>query len=191
MLCSVPSISWHLDKEEQEVELVKRALLGGLTLGPYPAKLLDMDTTTTAIELQPQIEAPERMARLIAHADRAMARSGWRVREVSINLHTGFARLTFLRTDGSTGRMLTILRSTWGARVVSIREVGELKPGMYRDFWDFSESAVLGRETHEGLRSALRSAAIYVGDNPATGRLGCGKEPLRLLAGALIKGGAA
>lgn len=149
--------------------------------------LRDMDTKSAAVLTEQN--ADDRMARLVVHADRALAISGWRIREVSINLHTGFARLTFLRNDGNVGRLLTILRSTWGAQVVSIREVGHLKPGMYRDFWDFSESAVLGRETHEGVRSALRSASIYVKDNPAAGCLGCGREPLRLLAGVLIEQG--
>lgn len=131
------------------------------------------------------------VSRLAIQADRALALSGWRIREVSINLHTGFARLTFLRNDGATGRLVTVLRSARGARVVAVREVGALKPGMYRDFWDFSDSTVLGRETYQGLRSALRGVAAYVGDNPAAGCLGCGRDPLRLLAGALIESGAA
>jgi hypothetical protein len=134
---------------------------------------------------------PGRMAGLATEADRALAPAGWRIREMSVNLHTGFVRLTFLRDDGARGRLLTVLRSSWAARTVTIREVGDLKPGMYRDFWDFSESVVFGRETHEGLRSALRGVAGYVAANPADGCLGCSREPLRLLAGALIEGGVA
>ena len=149
-----------------------------------------METKVTESN-ETKIEGSERMARLAAHADRAMAPSGWRIREVSINLHTGFARLTFMRREGRTGRLVTVMRSTWGAPVLAIREVGDLVPGMYRDFWDFSESVVLGRETHGGLRSALRGVATYVTDNPAAGCIGSGREPLRLLAGALIEEGVA
>lgn len=150
-----------------------------------------MSAETEAEQAMAATPGLARMARLAAHADRAMALSGWRIREAAVNLHTGFVRLAFLRREDRAGRLVTVLRSTWGAKVVTIREDGVLKPGMHRDFWDFSESTALGRDTREGLRSALRSVAIYVGDNPAAGQLGSGKEPFLLLAGALIECGAA
>lgn len=133
-----------------------------------------------------------RLARLAAHADRALAPSGWRIREMAVNLETGFVRLQFLRNDGdATVRLVTILRSAWGCKVTLHRELGDVRAGCYRDFLDFSQSVLFGRESREGLRSALRGAASYIADNPAPGRLGGSKEPLRLLAGALAERGAA
>lgn len=97
--------------------------------------------------------------------NRALRPSGWQVTELTLNQTTGFARLRVERRDyeSGTGRLVTLLRSGHGNRVVMVRDVTALRPGMYRSEWEVVDT--LGQTRFPGMKSALRSLADYLADN--------------------------
>jgi len=114
----------------------------------------------------------------------ALAPVGWAVHDVTINQVTGFARVVAERRHEGRGVKITLLRSCHGAAVVEMRDVTERKPGMFRDYWEVM--ANLGRGRHSGFRSALRTLANYIDDNPAgDSALKAGRPALRMIAAAL------
>lgn len=100
-----------------------------------------------------------------------LRRMGWDIEELNINQLTGWARLRVSRIDGDRKRLVTLMRSAHGGRVVERREVGRLRSGFCGSWWDFSESHLLGSAEREGWRSGLRMLARYIDDNPGPAAL--------------------
>jgi hypothetical protein len=124
----------------------------------------------------------EMVAANMQKAQKMIALTGWQFEEVTVNQVTGYACIKVARIDGNDKRLVTLMRSSHGGKVVERREVGRLRQGMYKDWWDFSESHLLGCATREGFRSALRSLANYIDDNKAIGCLESSRPALRLIA---------
>ena len=108
--------------------------------------------------------------------------TGWQIESVFLNGTTGAMTVRVSRIDGPKKRLVTTRRSSWTSRVVQVREVGELKAGMYADYWDFSESILLGRRTYTGIGAAMRGLFRYIDDNRAKGLLGSSRRVAGQLA---------
>jgi hypothetical protein len=112
----------------------------------------------------------------------------WAIVEASVITTTGFARIIAERREGGRGVKVTLLRSTFGAPVLEMRDVTEKLPGMYRDFWTVVDGGHLGRRSHEGIRTALRCLANYIEDNSHVPRLTARKAVAALAQEAGTKG---
>lgn len=112
----------------------------------------------------------------------ALAPTGWQVMEATANATTGFVKVVLEQRDTASGegRSLVLLRSCWGAAVVERRDILELRPGMYRHFWEVVDH--LGGRKYGGIRSAFRGVATYLEDNSVDRVLA--RKCMRMLAGA-------
>lgn len=123
-------------------------------------------------------------------AKRQLRLLGWDLEELNIDQLTGWARVRVSRIDGDHKRLVTLMRSAHGGRVVERREVGVRRASFYSgDWWDFSESLLLGTARREGFRSGLRLLARYIDDNRGAGSLqhASAKEALRPIATAALE----
>jgi hypothetical protein len=113
-----------------------------------------------------------------AHLNRMLRdATGWEIEQINANAGTGFFRMVVSRQDGphreGVGKVVvTLLRGGHSGKVTEMREIHTIRSGFSGHWWDFENSPVLGRRTHDGIRPALSDVAQYIDDNKAQGRIG-------------------
>lgn len=128
--------------------------------------------------------------RLRSFEDQARAAikpTGWSFSRIAFNPRNGFFKVMLVRrneTDGSV-RTMTVLRSTYSSSVTVVREVQDVREGLYGGRWlDSCNSFYMGRDSFPHIGAAMLNCAIYISDNPAPGHISIeAKTAMRLLAG--------
>lgn len=111
---------------------------------------------------------------------------GWECRELDLNLHSGYARVTLHRHDG---RWICLFADGIGRVTLERNHRRFAWRNPNRQDGALIVDEFLGRQRCEGVRSGLRTVTNYLADNPAPGFAALPAAQIRRALASTFAGG--